>query len=97
MQLLLAGIGGCSTIDILDILKKQRQEVKDIQVSVNATRRENETPSLFKKIHMEYTIHGEVEESKVKRAIDLSLEKYCSVAKILEKTSDISYSFRVNP
>ncbi|MFP4093822.1 MAG: OsmC family protein [Cyclobacteriaceae bacterium] len=97
MQLLLAGIGGCSTIDILDILKKQRQEVRDIQVGVNAIRRENETPSLFKSIHMEYTIFGAVEESKVKRAIDLSLEKYCSVAKILEKTSDISYSFQVKP
>ena len=97
MQLLLSGIGGCSTIDILDILKKQRQEVKDIEIKVTATRYEGEVPSLFKTIHLEYVIHGTAEESKVKRAIDLSLDKYCSVAKILEKTAEISYSFEVKP
>lgn len=97
MQLLLSGIGGCSTIDILDILKKQRQPVKDIDVNVKATRYEGETPSLFKTIHLEYILHGDLDESKVKRAIDLSIDKYCSVAKILEKTAEISYSFQLKP
>lgn len=97
MQLLLSGIGGCSTIDILDILKKQRQEVKDIEINVNATRYEGEIPSLFKTIHLEYILYGNLDENKVKRAIDLSLDKYCSVAKILEKTAEISYSFQIKP
>ena len=97
MQLMLAGLGGCSTIDILDILKKQRQEVKDVTIDLDASRRENEVPSLFKSIHIRYTIYGKVDEPKVKRAIDLSLEKYCSVAKIIEKTASITYSFEVKP
>ncbi|WKN30445.1 OsmC family protein [Porifericola rhodea] len=95
MQLLLSGLGGCSTIDILDILKKQRQKVKDIEVNVSATRYEGEVPSLFKTIHVEYTLYGDLDENKVKRAVDLSLDKYCSVAKILEKTAEITSSFQV--
>ncbi len=97
MQLILSGLGGCSTIDILDILKKQRQPVRDINVDVNATRYEDQVPSLFKTIHLTYTIYGPVDEKKVARAIELSMEKYCSVAKILEKTAKISYSYQLKP
>ena len=97
MQMVLAGLGGCSTIDILGILKKKRQQVKDIKVNVKATRDENEVPSLFKTVHLEYTVYGPVEEKQLEKAVELSLEKYCSVAKILEKTADITYSFEVKP
>ena len=97
MQLMLSGLGGCSTIDILDILKKQRQEVQDINIDVSATRYEDQVPSLFKAIHIKYTVQGPVDEKKLIRAIELSLDKYCSVAKILEKTAEISYSYELNP
>jgi len=97
MQLILSGLGGCSTIDILDILKKQRQEVRDIDIDVSATRYEDQVPSLFKAIHIKYIVQGPVDEKKLIRAIELSLDKYCSVAKILEKTAEISYSYELNP
>lgn len=95
MQLLLAGIGGCSAIDIISILKKQKQPLEDIQVKVTADREEGKEPSLFKQIHVSYTLKGSLDENKVKRAVDLSMQQYCSVAKILEKTADISYDYQI--
>jgi len=97
MQLLLAGVGSCSTIDIIDILKKQRQTVQDIEVSVDGEREKDKTPSLFATIHIHYTLYGNVDETKAKNAIALSLEKYCSVAKTLEKTAVITHSFEIKP
>jgi len=94
MQLLLAGIGGCSTIDIISILKKQRQDFQDIQVSIEGNR-VDDVPKVFNKIHLHYTVIGNLEADKVQKAIDLSLEKYCSVSKMLERTAQISYSFNI--
>ncbi len=96
MQLLLAGIGGCSTVDIVLILQKQRQNVADIQVVVEGERAKDQTPAVFTDIQLHYTLFGDnLEEEKVRRAIDLSVEKYCSVAKMLEKTAKITYSFEI--
>jgi putative redox protein len=97
MQLLLAGIGGCSTIDIISILKKQRQDLQDIQIQVDGERATDEMPKVFRKIHLHYTLKGTLDEDKVKKAIDLSVEKYCSVSKMLEKTATITYSFEIQP
>lgn len=95
MQLLLAGIGGCSGIDVINILKKQKQPLEDIQITVNAEREQDKIPSLFEKIHITFTLKGKLDENKVRRAVELSLEQYCSVAKILEKTAQISYSYEI--
>ena len=97
MQLLLAGIGSCSGIDIISILSKQRQSLKDIQIIVNGNREEGKTPSLFSDIHIEYILKGDLDEAKVARAVELSMDTYCSVAKILEKTATITYSYKINP
>ena len=95
MQLMLAGIGGCSGIDVISILKKQKQPLEDIHITVNGERDPEKVPSLFEKIHILYTLKGKLDENKVKRAIELSVNQYCSVAKILEKTAEISYSFEI--
>lgn len=95
MELLLSGIGSCSLIDIISILKKQRQDLQDIQVNVEAERDKDNIPSLFTKIHLSYHLEGDLEEAQVKRAIELSVNKYCSVARILEKTATITYSFEI--
>ena len=97
MQLLLAAIGSCSAIDVLDILKKQRQDVKDIQIKVNGEREEGKVPSLFTNIQVHYVLVGDLDPEKVKRAVALSMEKYCSVAKTLEKTANIAYTTEVRP
>lgn len=95
MQLLAAGAGSCSTIDIISILQKQRQPLDDIEVVVDAEREADAVPSLFTRIHLHFVLSGKLEEDKVKKAILLSLEKYCSVVKILEKTAIITHSFTI--
>lgn len=97
MQVLLSSLGGCSAMDIISILKKQRQPLEDIQFTLDGTREEGKVPSLFTKIHITYHLYGALDEAKVKRAIDLSLEQYCSVAKTLEKTATITSSFHIHP
>ena len=96
MQLLIMGMGGCSGIDILSILKKARQKVTSFAVDLEAERAEGVIPSLYTKIHAHYTLEGDVDPAKVERAIALSLEKYCSVSKTLELTATITSSFTVN-
>lgn len=96
MQLLIMGVGGCSGIDILSILRKGRQNVEQFSVDLTAERAEGEVPSLFTKIHAHYTLTGDLDSDKVKRAIELSLEKYCSVSKTLESTAEITFSYTVN-
>lgn len=95
MQLLLAGIGGCSAIDIIGILEKQKQPLQDLQVVVDGDRQSVGTYSEFKTIRLNFIFTGDLEDKKVKRAIDLSLDKYCSVSKALEKGSEIFYSYEI--
>jgi putative redox protein len=95
MQLLLAAVGGCSTIDIVNILNKQKQLVEDIRIVVDGEREPNVEPSLFQDIHVHFTLKGDLSDEKVKRAVDLSMGKYCSVAKTLEKTAKITYSYSI--
>ncbi|GAB5409859.1 MAG: OsmC family protein [Balneolaceae bacterium] len=96
MQLLLAGIGGCSAIDVISILEKQKQDIKSLKVEVDADKqRVDDSYSEFKTIHMHFILTGNLDEKKVKRALDLSITKYCSVSKALEKGSEISYNFEI--
>ena len=94
MELMLMSIGACSTFDVIAILKKQRQDLKDIKVSVDGNR-VDDVPSVFDKIHLTYFLTGDVDESKAQRAIDLSVRKYCSASAMLAKTADITYSFEI--
>jgi len=95
MQLLLAGVGGCSAIDIIGILKKQRQDLQDLKVEVDGDRQSKGEYSEFTNIHIKYTFTGDLDPDKVERAINLSLDKYCSVSKTMEKTSDITHSYEI--
>ena len=83
MQMLLMGLGGCSAIDVIMILKKQRQTVRDYKMIIKGDREVGKEPSLWKNIVLEFHIFGEVDIDKAKKAIDLSLQKYCSVAATL--------------
>ena len=95
MQLLLAGVGGCSAIDIIGILEKQKQDIQDLHVEVDGDRQSKDTFSEFTCIHLNYIFSGDLEPQKVERAINLSLDKYCSVSKALEKTSKITHSYKI--
>jgi putative redox protein len=83
MQTLLMGLAGCSAIDVISILKKQRQEVVDYKMTVNGEREPGVEPSLWKSINVEFHLYGDIDRDKAVRAVDLSVNKYCSVAATL--------------
>ncbi len=85
MQTLLMGLGGCSAIDVIAILKKQRQQVTDYKMIINGEREKGVEPSLWKEIHIEFHLYGQIEEDKAAKAVELSVNKYCSVAATLKK------------
>jgi putative redox protein len=95
MQMLLAAAGGCSAIDVVGILKKQRQNPDDLKIEVTGERVNVDDYSEFKTINIHFIMKGDLDEKKVARAIDLSLTKYCSVSKTLEKTANITSSFEI--
>jgi putative redox protein len=97
MQSMLAALCGCSSVDIISILKKQRQELTGLKIEADGSREEGKEPSLWKEIQIDFKLEGEVEASKAKRAVDLSLEKYCSVAETLRKAgATINYTIYLN-
>lgn len=83
MQMLLMGLAGCSAIDVLAILKKQRQDVKDYKMIINGEREKGKEPSLWKEISIEFHLYGDIDKDKALKAAELSLDKYCSVAATL--------------
>lgn len=91
METVLIGLGGCSAFDVVLFLKKARQTIDDCEVLLDA-RRADSAPAVFTHIEMTFRIFGrDLSASKVQRAVDLSVEKYCSVARMLEKTVDITH------
>ena len=83
MQTLLGALCGCSGVDIVSILKKQRQDLKALRISADGEREAGKEPSLWKHISLRFEIGGEVEPNKALRAVELSMDKYCSVAETL--------------
>lgn len=95
MELILMSLGGCSAIDIILILKKSKQVIEDFRIVVEGQREEDVNPSPFVKIHIKYILKGTLKKEKVEQAIKLSMEKYCSVTTMLEKTVDITWSYEI--
>jgi putative redox protein len=83
MQVLLMGLGGCSGIDIVSILKKQRQVVEGFSMRIEGDRFAGKLPSLWEKIHIVFELKGDIDPEKARKACELSVEKYCSVAETL--------------
>jgi putative redox protein len=97
MQMLLAAMGGCSAIDVISILKKQKQELKDIKITVTGEREKDATPSLYTEVHAHFKLFGNIDKDKANKAVSLSVEKYCSVAKTLEARAKITFSIEIIP
>lgn len=96
MELLLMGLASCSAIDVVLILKKQKQVVDEFRLSVEGLREKDQTPAPFQKIHVHYLLKGQLDADKVRRAIDLSMDKYCSATAQLRPTAEITYSFTID-
>ena len=95
MQLLLAAFGGCSAIDLIGILRKQREPLQDLKITVTGEREQGVVPSLYTEVHAHFRLFGNINREKAERAVQLSVDKYCSVAKTLEKTARVSHSFEI--
>lgn len=96
MEMLLLGMGGCTTIDVVSTLKKMRETVIDCRVEISAERA-REHPKVFTKIHLHFVINGvDLNEKKVAKAVSLSADKYCSASIMLGKTASISHDFSIN-
>ncbi|ADD07923.1 OsmC family protein [Candidatus Aciduliprofundum boonei] len=94
MKALLASLGGCTGIDVLMILKKMREDVKEVNVYIDYERAK-EYPKIYTKINLKYVVIGNVKKESVERAIKLSEEKYCSVSAMLSKTTEINRSYEI--
>jgi len=94
MELLLVGLGGCSGMDIASILSKKKQDVRGIEINVQVTGRE--LSERFIEIEIEFTVKGKnLSEEAVKKAVELSMEKYCSVKATLEHSAKIIHSYKI--
>lgn len=97
MQMLIMGLGGCSAIDIVLILKKQRQVIDDFEISIEAEREKYKEPALWETVQLHFKLKGQIDKDKAERAVRLSMEKYCSVSKTLEIAgAKITYRVSVN-
>ena len=96
MELLLMGVAGCSAIDIIAILGKQKINPLSLKMEVNGLRKLKEVPALFYQIDIIIYLEGDIDKEKALRAAKLSYDKYCSVSKMLEKTAKINYKVVLN-
>jgi putative redox protein len=97
MQTLLMAMGGCSAIDIIQILKKQKQEIKDFKIVIDGERQKDVEPALWEKAHIIFELTGKIDKDKAERAAKLSMEKYCSVSRTLEIAgAKITYTVKIN-
>jgi len=95
MELLLLALGGCTGVDVIDILRKKRQHVTDYRIEVHGDRRE-EFPRAYTRLYVKHIVSGRgVSEKAVARAIELSDQKYCSVAATLRGTAEIVTSYEI--
>ncbi|WPE16167.1 OsmC family protein [Candidatus Thioglobus autotrophicus] len=93
MEMLLLGMGGCTTVDVISTLKKMREEVRDCRVEISA-QRADEHPKVFTKIHLHFIVEGEnLNDKKIAKAVSLSADKYCSASIMLGKMATITHDF----
>lgn len=94
-ELLLIGLGGCSGMDVVSILKKKREDIRGVEINIKGEKAESH-PRKFTDIEIEFIVTGRnISEESVKRAVDLSMGKYCSVKATLEGSAKISFSYRI--
>jgi len=95
MEMLLLGLGGCAAFDVVSILQKSRQDVVDCEVLIDSERSQ-EIPKVFTRIDMQFVVSGRnLSEAKVKKAVALSADKYCSASEMLGKTAEMTHEYKI--
>ncbi|RYD70826.1 MAG: OsmC family peroxiredoxin, partial [Sphingobacteriales bacterium] len=96
MEMLLVGLGGCSGIDMVNVLTKQKEPLEDIKIAINATRKDEEMPPIFDEIEIHFDLSGDLNPAKVERALAMTFDKYCSVSNILGRSATINFTYNIN-
>lgn len=97
MQLMIMSLGGCAAVDVLTILKKQRQQINDLRIDIEAERFHQPLPAPWQKAHLVFTVYGKVDQQKAEKAVDMSIQKYCSASETLRLAGAIiSWEVRVS-
>ena len=95
MEMVLLGLGGCTAIDVLHMLRKGRQPITDMRVELDAERADD-VPRVFTRIHLHFVLTGAgLDPHKIERAINLSASKYCSASMMLNKTAEMTHDFEI--
>ena len=96
MEMLLVGLGGCSGIDMVNVLTKQKEPLDDIKIKINATRKDEEMPPIFELIDIDFDLYGGLNVQKVERALALTFDKYCSVSNILGRSATLRFTYTIH-
>lgn len=96
MEMLLVGLGGCSGIDVVNVLTKQKEPLNDIKINIKATRKDEEMPPIFDVIDIHFNLFGDLSIQKVERALQMTFDKYCSVSNILGRSATINFTYTIN-
>lgn len=96
MEMLLIGLGGCSGIDMVNVLSKQKEPLDDVKIQIKATRKDEEMPPIFDVIDIHFDLHGALNVQKVERALALTFDKYCSVSNILGRSATINFTYTIH-
>ena len=96
VEVLLSALASCSAIDVIEIIRKKRKTVENLEIEINADRREEPYPKILTKIHAKFILTSpDAEELDLKQAVELSIDKYCSVAGMLNKAAELTYSWEI--
>ncbi|NQU40173.1 MAG: OsmC family protein [Lentisphaerae bacterium] len=95
MELLLAGIGGCSAFDVVELLREAGQELVDLSITVSGERAPDRTPAVFTAIHLSYTLFGKIDPAAAEQALERGIKQQCSVGDMLGRTAEITYSYTI--
>ena len=94
-EYLIMSQAGCTAIDVVELLKKMRQPLNHLEIETEAHRDPNRIPKVFTGIHLHYRLYGNVMHEKAEKAITMSIEKYCTVSKMIDQVAKITHSFEV--
>jgi len=96
MEMLLIGLGGCSGIDMVNVLTKQKEPLDDVKIQIKATRKDEEMPPIFDVIDIHFELQGALNVQKVERALALTFDKYCSVSNILGRSAKLNFTYTIH-
>lgn len=94
-ELFMMSQAACTAVDVIELLKKMRQPVQHLEIELDGQRAQDQVPKLFTNIHLHYKLYGNIKPDKAEKAISLSVEKYCTVSKMIDHIAKITYSFEI--